>query len=134
MKKQIPSLVPNNVWGKDHTVKDLTLKEATFVKESMTINDAMNLFKSEGKSEFPCKNDEGKIIGVLTTTMLMSKLNKMKVTLSDTIKNCMVQMKNVRLMSSGMPVFELSRVLERENFVIVDDKFVVTSQDVLDFM
>jgi len=38
------------------------------------------------------------------------------------------------MMDSSLPVFELSRVLEREKFVIVDEKFVVTSNDVLDFM
>jgi len=37
-------------------------------------------------------------------------------------------------MTSSMPIFELSRVLERENYVLVDEKYVVTSNDVLDFM
>jgi len=71
---------------------------------------------------------------MLTQTMLMSRLSKLKVTMADSIKNCLVQMKHVRTMTSGMPVFELSRVLERENFVLVDEKHVVTSNDVLDFM
>jgi len=43
-------------------------------------------------------------------------------------------MKTVRKMSSDMPVFELSRVLERETYVLVDEKYIATSFDVLDFM
>jgi len=54
--------------------------------------------------------------------------------MSDSIKTCLEMNKHVRMMDSSLPVFELSRVLEREKFVIVDEKFVVTSNDVLDFM
>ena len=64
----------------------------------------------------------------------MSKLTKQKVSLTDSIGKCMNQMKTVRRMSSNMPVCELSRVLERETFVLVDDKYMATSFDVLDIM
>lgn len=43
-------------------------------------------------------------------------------------------MKTVRKMSSSMPIHELSRVLEKETFVLVDEKYIATSFDVLDFM
>lgn len=42
--------------------------------------------------------------------------------------------KEFRNMSSSMPVSELSRVLERQNFVFVDGTHIVSSYDVLDFM
>lgn len=80
------------------------------------------------------RDQNEKTIGMLTTTVLMSKLNKQKVTLSDPISKCMSLMKNVRKMSSKMPIHELSRVLEKESFVLVDDKFIATSFDVLNFM
>lgn len=60
-------------------------------------------------------------MGMLTTTVLMSKLNKQKVTLADPVSKCMSLLKTVRKMSSDMPVYELSRVLERETFVLVDE-------------
>lgn len=42
--------------------------------------------------------------------------------------------KDFRNMSSDMPISELSRVLERQNFVFVDSTHIVSSYDVLDFM
>jgi len=74
------------------------------------------------------------IVGMLTTTVLMSKLNKQKVNLHDSVGKCMNPMKTVRRMTSDMPIHELSRVLEKETFVLVDDKFIATSFDVLDIM
>jgi hypothetical protein len=43
-------------------------------------------------------------------------------------------MKTIRKMTSAMPVNELSRVLEKETFVLVDEKYIATSYDVLDYM
>lgn len=54
--------------------------------------------------------------------------------MSDPVSKCMNLMKTVRKMSSSMPISELSRVLERETFVLVDEKYIATSFDVLDFM
>lgn len=71
---------------------------------------------------------------MLTTTVLMSKLNKQKVGLQDPVSKCMNPMKFVRRMTSEMPIHELSRVLEKETFVLVDDKYIATSFDVLDIM
>jgi len=100
----------------------------------MTVSEAITLFKTDKSVAFICKDEAGKINGVLTPTVLMGKVNKLKVTMADPIKSCLLLMKNIRMMTSTVPVFELSRVLERDNFVIVEDKYVVTSNDVLDFM
>lgn len=69
---------------------------------------------------------------MVTSQLLVSKLANRKVTGSDPISKIMT--KEFRNMSSDMPVSELSRVLERQNFVFVDSKFIVSSYDVLDFM
>ena len=42
--------------------------------------------------------------------------------------------RDYRNMSSSMPISELSRVLERQNFVFVDSTHIVSSYDVLEFM
>ena len=62
----------------------------------------------------------------------MTKLANQKVTASDPVKKVMV--KDFRNMSSEMPVSELARVLERQNFVFVDSKFIVSNYDLLSFM
>ena len=37
-------------------------------------------------------------------------------------------------MSSDMPLSELSRILEKKNFVFVDSKYIVSNYDLLKFM
>ena len=99
-----------------------------------TCSDAIKIIQDTNCDQFPVKDAKGEIVGMITTTVLMRKLNKQKVTLSDPIKQGMSLMKTVRKMSSDMPVHELSRVLERETFVLVDETHIATSFDVLDFM
>ena len=62
----------------------------------------------------------------------MKKLATKKCTGKDPI-SC-VMTKEFRDMSSSMPLTELSRVLERQNFVFVDGKYIASSYDVLSFM
>ena len=69
---------------------------------------------------------------MITSTVLMSKLANRKVGSNDVIGRIMT--KEFRNMSSSMPLSELSRVLERQNFVFVDSAHVVSNQDLLNFM
>ena len=62
----------------------------------------------------------------------MSKLANRKVIGTDPISRVMT--KEFRNMSSDMPVSELSRVLERQNFVFVDGTHIVSNYDLLEFM
>ena len=73
-----------------------------------------------------------KVVGMITTNHLLTRLSMLKVKVSDPIS--MVMITNFRNMSSGMAVSELSRVLERQNFVLVDGSSVASSYDVLNFM
>lgn len=36
-----PKLIPSNLWGKEHTIKDLNLKEAVFLSDTMTCSEAI---------------------------------------------------------------------------------------------
>ena len=69
---------------------------------------------------------------MVTSTLLMTKLSNKKVTLEDPISKVMT--KEYRNMSSSMPLSELSRVLERQNFVFVGSSHIVSNYDLLDFM
>jgi len=102
--------------------------------DQTSCSEAISMIKSLNCDQFPIKDTKGSIVGVLTTTGLMGKLNRQKVTLSDPVHKCMNPMKTVRRLSSDMPIHELSRVLEKESFVLVDEKFIATSFDVLDYM
>lgn len=78
------------------------------------------------------KDGQGQIIGMLTSTILMSKLVKNKVTMNDPIGKIVI--KEYRNVSSGIPLHELGRVLARQAFVFVDNEFIVSNFDLLNFM
>lgn len=73
-----------------------------------------------------------RVVGVITSQLLMAKLVNKKVVGSDPISKVMT--KDFRNMSSNMPLSELGRVLERQNFVLVDGSSIVSSYDLLNFM
>lgn len=89
--------------------------------------------KSSSYDQFPVKHNEtGELVGMVTSTLLMSKLANKKVTGINPISQIMT--KEFRNMSSEMPASELARVLERQNFVFVDGTHIVSSFDLLEFM
>jgi len=55
-----------------------------------------------------------------------------KVSLADPVS--LIMNKDFRNMSSTMPLSELARVFERQNFVFVDNKHIVSNYDLLSFM
>ena len=73
-----------------------------------------------------------KVVGMLTSSALMTRLATKKVTMDDPITKVMI--KDFRNMSSSMPISELSRVLERQNFVLVDGSSIASNYDLLNFM
>jgi len=73
-----------------------------------------------------------KVVGVITSQILLTRLSNKKVVGSDPISKIMTR--DFRNMSSTMPLSELSRVLERQNFVLVDGSSIVSSYDLLAFM
>jgi hypothetical protein len=68
----------------------------------------------------------------LTSTILTTKLIKKKVTLDDKIEKVIV--KEFRSISSTTKLNELGRVLGRHAFALVDNKYVVSSFDLLNYM
>lgn len=69
---------------------------------------------------------------MLTSTMLMSKLVKNKVTLADPVRK--VAIKEYRNVSSTIPLHELGRILARNTYVFVDNKYIASNFDLLNFM
>ena len=55
------------------------------------------------------KSQDGTIVGMITSTILMNKIVKKKVCLKDPVKLAVI--KEYRNMTSDMPLHELSRVL-----------------------
>ncbi len=82
--------------------------------------------------QFPVKNADGCIMGMLTTTILTNKLVKRKLTVNDPIEN--IVLKEFRNVSLGTTLAELGRIFQRHQFVFVDQKFIASSQDLLNFI
>lgn len=79
------------------------------------------------------KGEDGKkTIGVLTSKNLMVRLGKSQLKLSDPIKRAVVR--DLRQVSKGMPLNEMVRVLTRNEYVLVEDKWFLEIQDVFDKM
>ena len=132
MNASVPKLIPNNVWGQEFTLKDLPLAEAMFLDEKMSCKDAIALMKKHSFDQFPVRSDEGKTVGMVKLSDLVTRLTMKKLTMADPVAG--VMNKDFRNMSSSMPLSELARIFERQNFVFVDDKYIVSNFDLLSFM
>ena len=133
MDLSIPKMAPHNTWGQDMKIKEMPLVDAIFLTDKMSCKEAITLMKEKSFDQFPVKCSEtGKTLGMVKTNDLTAKLANKKVTLKDSVTN--VMNKDYRNMSSEMPVSELARIFERQNFVFVDDKFIVSNYDLLSFM
>ena len=110
-------------------MKDIPLQEAVFLKQSITCGEAIKKIQETGFDQFPVRNDQGKTVGVLTDKNLMARLAKNQVKLTDSIQKCVVR--DIRQVSIGVTLNELSRILVRNSFVLVEDKYFVTIADVL---
>jgi cystathionine beta-synthase len=125
-------LVPSKDWGQDFTVADLNLKEAHFLPQDMTAREAINEMQKHNFDQFPVRTADGTIIGFLTSTTLTTKLIKKKLTLEDNIGKSVV--KEYRNISSATKLNELGRIFGRHTYGLVDNKYVVSSFDLLNFM
>lgn len=133
MESNIPKLIPYNQWGQDFTIADLPLNEALFLDSTNTCRQAINIMKEKSFDQFPVKDAaSGKILGIVKLNDLTSKLAQRKITMSGLVTG--VMNKDFRNMSSTMPLSELSRIFEKQHFVFVDNKYIVSNFDLLSFM
>jgi cystathionine beta-synthase len=132
METFAPKHIENKDWGQDMTVADLDLHPAYFLRNSTTCKEAIDLMRAKGFDQFPVKEEDGNIYGVLTATNLLTRLGKNQLQLTDPIKRAVVR--DLRHVSLGVPLNELVRILNRNSFVLIDNQFFVTFSDVFDVM
>lgn len=125
-----PKLVPNRAWGQKNTVSDLKFGETVILKETDTISDAITALN--GKSQALITNSEnGSVTGIFTTSVVMDRLAKGKITQKDVVTKSMATV--YRKTSSDIPLSELARIFTLISYVVVDDKHIVTHSDLLEF-
>jgi len=128
-----------NDWGKDRHVADLPMHPARFISTSETCDNAINIMRQTGFDQFPVKDEAGAIYGVLTATNLLTRLGKGQLKTSDPIKRaCVRDLRNIRTTDpshpGGVSLNELVRILSRNSFVLVDNKYFITIFDIFDMM
>jgi cystathionine beta-synthase len=124
-----PKLVENRAWGQDHTVGDMTMTKAKSVPDSADIGEAI---KALGDSnQLIIFDDRNSIVGLFTMDYAMDRIFKGKITPSDNVTKCMSKI--FRRTSRDIPLSELARVFTLTTFVVVDDQYIVTQKDLLNF-
>jgi len=131
-KNNEPKHIENNDWGQDLSVKDLDMHAAYFLHMTTTCEEAINLMRQKGFDQFPVKEMDGRTFGVLTANNLLTRLGKRQVKLSDPIRKCVVR--DLRHVSSNVKLNELVRILQRNSFVLIEDKFFITFEDIFDVL
>lgn len=127
-----PKHIENNDWGQDKTVADLDMHAAYFLQLSTTCEEAINLMRLKGFDQFPVKDSSGKTFGVLTANNLLTRLGKRQVQMSDSIRKCCVR--DLRHVSSDVKLSELVRILQRNSFVLIEDRYFITFSDIFDVL
>ena len=129
-KNSTSDLIPNNDWGQNLTVNDLALPEAKFLTMTMKLSEALDLFHSSGFAQYPVKNDDGRIMGIITKSELMTQLIKQRVTGADPVSK-LVKAYSLRHVSGSISLDEMGRILARNSFALVDEKKFITTSDLL---
>ena len=124
-----PKLVPNRAWGQEYTVSDLEFGETINLKQTDSIGEAIKIIGD--KNHALVLDDEEKVVGILTTSSLMDKISKGKVTSKDLVSKAIVTI--YRNTSKDIPLSELSRIFTTTDFVVVDEKNILVHQDLLKF-
>lgn len=129
-----PKLIPLNDWGKQYTVKDLKLTEAVFLQSDTKIGEAIDIMGQHNFDQFPVKNADGTITGMLTRAIAAEHFLKNKVTLDDPVSKAATK-NEYRNVSENISLVELGRIMtQRYRFVFVEKKYIVGVQDLLNFM
>ena len=111
---------------------DLDLPDAVFLDPATPISQAIKLFQQHGFAQFPVRNKldrKSPILGILTKSELTKQLVKKRVTETDPISR--VTSKELRHVSMRISLNELSRVLDRNKFALVERTKFVTSSDLI---
>lgn len=111
------------------TVANLDLPDAVFLDADSTIGDAIAKFQSGGYAQYPVRQADGKITGVVTKVEALKQLVKQRATMSDPVSK-LVQ-RDLRHVSSTISLDEMSRILNRNKFALIEKTKFVTTSDLL---
>ena len=86
----------------------------------------------QGVCALPVRDNTQALLGMATHHEIITKVCMKKCTNKDAVSIAVT--KEFRHMSSHIPLFELARVFEKQEYVFVDKKWIVTNKHLVNFM
>lgn len=130
---------------KGATVKDLNLPAAVIVDSKTTLQDALDIMKKGGFDHLPIVDESKKLIGIVTTSSLLTSVSKGKAKFSDSVSKAMYTSNTKKPFQEITPttlLSDLQRFFEKNSAAFVTEKEgdhqvvknVVTKVDLLHFL
>jgi cystathionine beta-synthase len=104
-------------WWAHATVGSLELATPFTVSEDVTCKDAVTLLQSNGFDQLPVISADGDVLGVVTEGNLSAKLMSGRVSPADAVGGAVY--KQFRQVTLSTPLWELSRVFDKDPFALV---------------
>jgi len=127
-------------WG-GATVRDLNLPVAVTVDAKVTLQEALDLMKKAGFDHLPIVDDQKKMVGLVTTSSLLSSVSKGKAKFSDSITKAMYSSntkKAFQEITNDTKLSDLQKFFEKNSAAFVTEgkevKSVVTKVDLLQYL
>lgn len=126
-----PKFVEIKDWGQDLKVGDLPANPAHFMQADDSVRKVLDAMRENSFDQFPIKNN-GKTVGVVTKKILLERLGKSQIGLDDPVTPYVDRY--IRQVSKAIPLNELTRILLRNSFALIEDHDFVTMDDLLTMM
>lgn len=115
LEKSHPSMASE--WWAKLPISSLPQKSPLTILPSVSCGDCVDILHREGFDQMPVVNENGEILGMVTEGNLMSQLIRKRVTKTDPVSR--VLYKRFKQVTTGASLGEVSRLLDREHFVLV---------------
>lgn len=105
------------LWWSKLPVSSLPQRFPMTLTPTVTCSNAVDIMHREGFDQMPCVDDSGNILGMVTEGNIMAQLLRKKVSNDDSVRKTLY--KTFRRFSPTAPLWEVSRALDQDPFVLI---------------
>ncbi|XP_012269452.2 cystathionine beta-synthase [Athalia rosae] len=134
-----PAPVEANKWWWNTEISSLHLQTPSTLTVDTTCQEAITILQKNGLEQIPIVENDGTVLGVITSSRLTSDIISGKVSCTDAAVKVVI--KQFRRLRSSDTLGRVSRILEKEGFVVVIDEKpaahlvgIVTRMDLLNYV
>eukprot|EP01121_Diplochlamys_sp_Union-15-3_P001805 TRINITY_DN1156_c0_g1_i1.p1 TRINITY_DN1156_c0_g1~~TRINITY_DN1156_c0_g1_i1.p1 ORF type:complete len:533 (-),score=118.29 TRINITY_DN1156_c0_g1_i1:52-1602(-) len=114
-----PEDAKDQLWWSGKTVSDLSLAVPVTISSKLSVQEAIDIMKSQGFDQLPVVDDFNNVLGMVTEGNLMSQIVQKRIKTNDLCNNTNVLYKKFREVSNKTTLSELSRIFDKEPFALV---------------